>query len=88
MFLHPILRAIPADARKVGLDLVALEAELRGGKPHQRVKADFMSGVRSGVNGTPTFFIDEVRFDDSWDADTLAAALRAAIRAKTLAATG
>ncbi len=73
----------PADlerhARKVGLDLDALEAELRGVKPHQRVKADFMSGVRSGVNGTPTFFINGQRFDGDWrDEHILSAALVAA----------
>jgi hypothetical protein len=27
---------------------------------------DFMSGVRSGVNGTPTFFINDVRFEGDW----------------------
>jgi protein-disulfide isomerase len=31
-----------------------------------RVKADFMSGVRSGVNGTPTFFINGQRFEGDW----------------------
>jgi len=41
----------------------------------ERVKRDFKSGARSGVNGTPTFFIDLERFDGSWDADTLEAAL-------------
>ena len=30
-----------------------------------------MSGVRSGVNGTPTFFINGVRHDGSWDLATL-----------------
>ena len=70
----------PADlerhARKVGLDLDALEAALRGGAPHQRVKADFMSGVRSGVNGTPTFFINGRRFDGDWrDEENLLAAM-------------
>ena len=34
-----------------------------------------MSGVRSGVNGTPTFYINGVRHDDSYDAETLLAAL-------------
>jgi protein-disulfide isomerase len=53
---------------------VALEAELRGGKPHQRVKADFMSGVRSGVNGTPTFFINGQRFDGDWRDDRILSA--------------
>jgi protein-disulfide isomerase len=32
----------------------------------QRIEEDFMSGVRSGVNGTPTFFINGVRFDGDW----------------------
>ena len=40
-----------------------------------RVHEDFMSGVRSGVNGTPTFYIDGVRYDDSYDLDTLLSAL-------------
>ena len=65
-------------ARKVGLNLDALEAALRGGAPHQRVKSDFMSGVRSGVNGTPTFFINGRRFDGDWrDEEVLLAALGA-----------
>ena len=37
-----------------------------------------MSGVRSGVNGTPTFYINGVRHDDSYDLETLLAALEAA----------
>jgi protein-disulfide isomerase len=37
-----------------------------------------MSGVRSGVNGTPGFFINGVRYDDSYDFDTLLGALRQA----------
>ncbi len=37
-----------------------------------------MSGVRSGVNGTPTFFINGVRHDGSWDFETLFTALRRA----------
>jgi len=36
---------------------------------------DFLSGVRSGVNGTPTFFINGVRHDGAWDADSLTDAL-------------
>jgi predicted methyltransferase len=34
-----------------------------------------MSGVDSGVRGTPTFFINGVRYTESWDADTLTEAL-------------
>ena len=35
----------------------------------------FMSGVRSGVNGTPTFFINGERYDESWDLETFLRAL-------------
>lgn len=32
-------------------------------------------GTRSGVNGTPTFFIEGVRYEAPWDAGTLMATL-------------
>ena len=39
-----------------------------------------MSGVRSGVNGTPTFFINGRRYDGNWaEPAALTAALRAAV---------
>jgi protein-disulfide isomerase len=44
-----------------------------------RVHEDFLSGVRSGVNGTPTFFINGVRHDDSYELQTLLAAIEAAM---------
>jgi protein-disulfide isomerase len=44
----------------------------------ERVREDFMSGVRSGVNGTPTFFINGVRHDGPWDEPTLLEALQVA----------
>jgi protein-disulfide isomerase len=40
-----------------------------------RVKADFSSGVRSGVNGTPTFFINGQRHDGPYDLDSLVDAI-------------
>jgi protein-disulfide isomerase len=62
-------------AEELGLDLGRFDAELAGHVHAPRVREDFMSGVRSGVNGTPTFYIDGVRHDDSYDVDTLLAAL-------------
>ena len=44
-----------------------------------RVHEDFLSGVRSGVNGTPTFFINGVRHNDSYELETLLAAIEAAM---------
>jgi protein-disulfide isomerase len=43
------------------------------------VREDFRSGVLSGVNGTPTFFINGVRDDDSWEVEPLLAALEEAV---------
>jgi protein-disulfide isomerase len=31
-----------------------------------KVRGDFRGGVRSGVNGTPTFFVNGSRFDRDW----------------------
>ena len=45
----------------------------------KRVREDFLSGVRSGVNGTPTFFINGVRHDDSYELETLLAAIETAM---------
>jgi protein-disulfide isomerase len=37
-----------------------------------------MSGVRSGVNGTPSFYVNGVRYEDAYDYDTLLAAVQRA----------
>ena len=44
-----------------------------------RVREDFMSGVRSGVNGTPTFVLNGTRYDGSWEEGDLVAAIEAAL---------
>jgi protein-disulfide isomerase len=41
-----------------------------------RIREHFLSGVRSGVNGTPTFFVNNVRHDGPWDEASLIEALR------------
>jgi protein-disulfide isomerase len=74
-------RHLVAYAKELGLDADGVLEALTSHRYASHVHQDFTSGVRSGVNGTPTFFINGVRFDDSWDADTLTRALRDAIRA-------
>jgi protein-disulfide isomerase len=65
-------------AETLGLDTGRVRRELEEGIHHPRVREDFMSGVRSGVNGTPTFFINGQRYDGSWDPETLLGVLEAA----------
>jgi protein-disulfide isomerase len=65
-------------AEQVGLDLERFDAELAEHVHAARVHEDFMSGVRSGVNGTPTFFVNGARLDDSYDLETLLATLERA----------
>lgn len=38
---------------------------------NEKIKSDFMGGIRSGVNGTPTFYINEIRHDGSFDYENL-----------------
>ena len=63
----------------LGLDVDRMAAELAAGTNARRVRDDVMSGVRSGVNGTPTFFINGERFDEPWSDE--AGFLRALSRA-------
>ena len=68
-------------AERIGLDVDAFEHDLTEHTQTPRVREDFMSGVRSGVNGTPSFYVNDVRYDDSYDIDTLVAALERAAAA-------
>lgn len=66
-------------AAAIGLDQEQFQQEMSGNTRARRVHEDFVSGVRSGVNGTPTFFINGRRHDDAWDFETLKSALDAAL---------
>jgi protein-disulfide isomerase len=70
-------------AAALGLDLARFSRELAGHIHAARVREDFLSGVRSGVNGTPTFFINGVRHDGAYDFDTLLNAIESAMGAVT-----
>jgi protein-disulfide isomerase len=72
-------------AARLALDTERFDRDLSSHAHARRVREDFLSGVRSGVNGTPTFFINGVRHDDAWDPDSLMLALRRAIVARNAA---
>jgi protein-disulfide isomerase len=62
-------------AEQLGLDVDRFDDELARHVHAERVREDFMSGVRSGVNGTPTFYVNGVRHDGDYELETLLAAL-------------
>jgi protein-disulfide isomerase len=64
-----------AYAEKIGLDVEKFTEDLQNDTFEEKVREDFMGGVESGVNGTPTFFINGVRFNQPWDEKTLLKAL-------------
>jgi len=67
-----------AHAQALRLDLKRFDQDLADNVYAPRVREDFMSGVRSGVNGTPTFFINGGRYAGSHDLDSLLSAVRSA----------
>jgi protein-disulfide isomerase len=65
-------------AEELELDVRAFDQELADHVHADRVREDFMSGVRSGVNGTPTFYVNGARYDGSYETETLLAVLERA----------
>jgi protein-disulfide isomerase len=74
-----------ARAAALGLDVERFEADLVAQRHLDRVQAQFLSGVRSGVNGTPTFFVNGVRHDVGLDFPSLMAAVENAANARARA---
>jgi len=65
-------------AAQLGLDTAKLRASLEEGSFTRRVRNDFTGGVRSGVNGTPTFFVNGQRHNGPADFEHLVEAIEAA----------
>jgi protein-disulfide isomerase len=70
---------ILAVTRRLGLDPRSLETAWETRAFFRRVKEDFRSGIDSGLEGTPGFFIDGLRHAGAWDADALARAIERAL---------
>ncbi len=69
-------------ATSLGLDIDKFEADLHDPAIAKKVDDDFESGVRSGVNGTPGFFINGLRYDDDWDEENLISHLQKSMARK------
>jgi NhaA family Na+:H+ antiporter len=71
---------LAATAAALGLDPERVRAELRDGTHAARVDRDLESGRRSGVTGTPGFFVNGVAHHGAFDAGSLIEALTAGLR--------
>ena len=69
----------PELAEELGLDTKKLEEALDDTSFSATIDKDLASGEASGVHGTPTFFLNGKRHDDSFDYETLKAAITEAI---------
>jgi len=69
-------------AGEIGVDADEVRQALMSHRFADAVEEDYTSGVRSGVNGTPTFFINGARFDGRWDLESLLGALQDAVPAR------
>jgi Na+/H+ antiporter NhaA len=65
-------------ARELGLDVERFEEDLRTRTGSGRIALDVDSADLSGVSGTPTFFVNELRHYGAYDIATLSAAVKAA----------
>jgi protein-disulfide isomerase len=75
---------LPAWAESTGLNLEEFGTAIRQGDITKRIKEDRASGIRSGVNGTPSFFINGTRYDGAADYDSLRAALEEQLTRKVI----
>lgn len=74
----PTPESLRAQGKQVGLDPAEVDRVLAERPYTERIAEDFDTGARSGVNGTPTLFVNGTRHDDDTDRDTLRTAVDAA----------
>ena len=58
-------------ASKLALDVDRFTQDMSKHSFAAHIHRDLRSGEQSGVQGTPTFFVNGVRHEESWDLDTL-----------------
>jgi protein-disulfide isomerase len=66
-------------AKKIGLDVLRFQDDMQKDTVTGKVEDDFESGVRSGVNGTPSFFINGEKYDGDWEENELLRYLKSRI---------
>jgi protein-disulfide isomerase len=62
-------------AQRLNLNIDQFKIDMSSKEIAQKVSDDFTSGVRSGVNGTPTIYINGKRFDEECEVDLIIKAI-------------
>ena len=70
--------------KALGLSDLGLRDTLAQRRYAAKIQADFLGGVRSGVNGTPSFFINGEKHQGSYAYDELAAAIDTRLHAMSV----
>ena len=70
-------------AAQAGANASAVADALRLGTARTKVQLDVEGGIRSGLTGTPTFFVNETRYEGSWSLEPFAEYLRGRLRPPT-----
>ena len=68
-----------AIAGTLQLSQIGLRDSIARGLHAEKIQADFIGGVRSGVNGTPTFFVNGVRHEGGFTVPELAVSIQTAM---------
>lgn len=69
-------------ADDLGLDMERFRHDLESDETRQRVDEDLAEGRRNGVTGTPTLFVDGLRYDGAWDFYSMLEALQRPVAAR------
>ena len=71
-------------ARQISLDLERFQEDMQQKKLADKIEKDFETGLRSGVNRTPTFFINGEKYEGSYNRDELFQALKSQLNQRLL----
>jgi protein-disulfide isomerase len=69
--------ALVSYAKKLGLDVERFVKDVNAGTFAAKIKHDFQTGLMSGVNGTPSLFINDERYDGGYEPGPLLEVLQA-----------
>jgi protein-disulfide isomerase len=71
-------------AERLGLDIKSFQRDTQDEKLSAKVEDQFESGIRSGVNGTPSLYINGAKYNGAYDLDSLSSAIEAEIHSQQI----